>query len=135
MQAIGPLMSIFGGISAKGDADSAAKEQQMIAEQNAQNIAAETARQEEVSRGRFEEDDARNKALAAASGTTGEGSQAIFQGAQKDKFNKEIEWLARSSKSRQEIVRSGGRYAAQTTRNQGKQALWGGISGAMSAWS
>ena len=132
---VSAIFSVIGGAKSKSGYDDAAREQEAMAEKDAQNIQAEAGRQEEVSKERFSEEESLNKAKAAASGTTGEGSQAIFQGAQKDKFNKELDWLAKSADNRADIARRGGDYAATVSRNQGDQALWTGIGNAMSAWT
>jgi len=132
---VSAIFSVIGGAKSKSGYDDAARQERADAEANVQNINAEAARQEEVSREQHEELQAGNRAKAAASNLTVGGSQQIFAAAQKDKFNKEVEWLAKSAASRADIARQGGSAASTIAKNKGDQALWGGISNAVGSFN
>ncbi len=135
MTVVSGLMSIKQGMDANKSAKAAAAEQERIAQQNAANKEAETV--ESARRMQAEEDSeaARRRALGAATGiaTDQASSLDIFMGAQKDKFQSELDWLLKSGASQSDIIRREGALSASTTRAQGSQAKWEGISSGLSS--
>jgi hypothetical protein len=142
IETVAAVMAIAGGVSsmmqgreAEKQAKAAAAEQERIAQQNAANKEAETV--ESARRMQAEEDAeaARRRALGAATGiaTDQASSLDIFMGAQKDKFQSELDWLLKSGASQSDIIRREGALSASTTRAQGSQAKWEGISSGLSS--
>nr|HIL76680.1 hypothetical protein [Rhodospirillales bacterium] len=134
MPIISGIFSMMQGMSSKGDYNDAAQQEIALAEQNARNDALQTEKQDYDIRIAHETETADNRAKSLAGGLDGQGSQGIFRAAQTDKFNKEVEWLAKAADSRQSIIRQGGQNAASVARSKGKQAMWSGISSGLSSF-
>lgn len=117
---------VAGAMSYKA-AQSQAKAQKQIAEQNAQRIAAEKAEQLR----KMQLDQSRTlsqaKAAAAASGMTVEGSQKSYIEQMRESFKAEQDWLASASASQQSIVRAQGSMEAAATRSAGQIAFVQGV--------
>ena len=128
---IGAVYSIYSGMQEKKASKAAAKEQEAMAARNAALSEAET--REEAARMQQAKDEqmAKSRAKAAASGVQTGGSMDIFMGAQDDKLRGEIDWLKKSGSSRADLIRQGGAFAASQTRQQGSTALASGIAGAI----
>ncbi len=125
---------VAGAMSYKA-AQSQAKAQKQIAEQNAQRIAAEKAEQLR----KMQLDQSRTlsqaKAAAAASGMTVEGSQKSYIEQMRESFKAEQDWLASASASQQSIVRAQGSMEAAATRSAGQIAFVQGVGKAGGAAS
>lgn len=123
---------VAGAMSYKA-AQTQAKAQKQIAEQNAQRIAAEKAEQLR----KMQLDQSRTlsqaKAAAAASGMTVEGSQKSYIEQMRESFKAEQDWLASASTSQQAIVRAQGEMEAGATRAAGQIAFVRGVGSAAGA--
>ena len=130
MSVVSGLMQMQQGRAAEKSAKAAAAEQERIAQQNAANKEAETVESARRMQAEADTEAARRRALGAATGiaTDQASSLDIFMGAQKDKFQSELDWLLKAGASQSDIIRREGALSASTTRAQGEQAKWQGIS-------
>lgn len=124
--AIGIGSALIGGIGQI----KAGKDAKKLADANAANMRAET---EEAAR-RLEAQQAENlstaRARAAASGTTGTGSQASFIDKMGTEFGRELEWLKKSGASAASIEERRGAME----RSRGFASGLGTIAGGFSGW-
>ena len=128
------VAAVAAGAMSYKAAQTQAKAQKNIAEQNAQRIAAEKAEQLR----KMQLDQSRTlsqaKAAAAASGMTVEGSQKSYIEQMRESFKAERDWLQASSASQQSIVRAQGSMEAAATRSAGQVAFVKGVGSAASYW-
>jgi hypothetical protein len=113
------------GEQAKRDAEMAAAEQERLGRENAALIEAETMEKKRIADQEASEAMAAQRAKAAASGvaTDTESSFDVFMGSEKDKFDRNIDWLLKSGKSQADLAVSAARSGANITRSQGRAAL------------
>lgn len=128
------VAAVAAGAMSYKAAQTQAKAQKQIAEQNAQRIAAEKAEQLR----KMQLDQSRTlsqaKAAAAASGMTVEGTQQSYIEQMRESFKAEQDWLQASSASQQSIVRATGQMEAGATRAAGQIAFVKGVGSAASYW-
>lgn len=128
------VAAVAAGAMSYKAAQSQAKAQKQIAEQNAQRIAAEKAEQMR----KMQLDQARTlsqaQAAASASGMTVEGTQKSYIEQMRDSFKAERDWLQASSASQQSIVRAQGAMEASATKAAGQIAFVKGVGSAASYW-
>jgi hypothetical protein len=112
----------------QASAERAALETEQINRRNVANIEAETMENARKAKEAEASEAARRRALGAATGiaTDQASSLDIFMGAQKDKFQSELDWLLKSGASQADIAAREGRYAANNLRTQGQTALSSG---------
>lgn len=125
---VGGGSRILGGRAAKKDADKLAREQEAAGREAADLIGLET--EEELRRfdAQTEKAVSTGKALQAASGFGSGGSQDIYMDNMVEELQKERDWTEAVSKQRQAMaIRTGG-LNADTSRSQGRSALYSGIS-------
>ena len=131
---IGAIVSVAGGLMQKSAADKAAKQQRMLAEEAARNKRMEA---EEMARRQAKEDrsvEGRARALAAASGLAGSGTQLDYI-QELEKTNKQnVDWIRRSGDMQAGYTQQAGYNQAATTEAQGTAALLGGVSNAVGYW-
>lgn len=123
-------LSLFGGMSARSDAQDAARQQRELGILNAGYIREEGA--EQLRRREFTMDrvEGRTSALNAASGLGGKSQQLYFK-EMKKQHGYELDWMRKSTESRAKIAKKGGGLAADQTLAAGNAAMWGGIGGAL----
>ena len=126
---ISGVYGIYSGMQQSKEAGKAASEQEKRTRQQA--ALTEDQYREQASRDRKTADIAlaENRARAAASGTEANGSMDIFNSAEKDRFNQEIDWLLKAGKSNVALGIDSGYAAADVTRSQGKAALGNALAG------
>jgi len=126
------VAAVASGVMSYKAAQTQAKAQKQIAEQNAQRIAAEKAEQLR----KMQLDQSRTlsqaKAAAAASGMTVEGTQQSYIEQMRESFKAEQDWLQSASASQQSIVRAEGAMQAGATKAAGQIALVQGFGSAAS---
>lgn len=125
------VIGLIGAISGKQGADAGAGQSEQLARENALLIEAEGREEERRATEENVSAQAEMRARSAASGTTGEGSQQIYMTSEQEKFDKDVAWLRKSTKSRADLERKQGKYAAASMKSQGKAGLWGGIGSAV----
>lgn len=131
ISAVAGIVGILGAVTGKQGADQGAAQSEQLARENALMIEAEGREEERRATEENVSAQAEMRAKSAASGVTDEGSHQIYMTSEQEKFDKDIDWLRKSSTSRANLERKQGRAAARSMKSQGKAGLWGGIGSAV----
>lgn len=131
VSAITGIVGLIGGITGKQGADAGAAQSEQLARENALMIEQEGREEERRATEENDSAQAEMRARSAASGVTEEGSHQIYMTSEQEKFDKDIDWLRKSTASKASLERRQGSVAASSLKSQGKSSLWGGIGSAV----
>ncbi len=144
MGAAAPIMAVavplvMGGVQAyttyKGykDQKKAAKESERSYERDVEYQRMETEEQVRRTELEHQQQEAKARALAAASGTKVQGTVSMFLKEMEEENLREIDWIAKSGASRADIIRERGRMARKEGKARAQSTLYEGIAGGISS--
>ena len=113
--------------SAAGEFESAGDEARALSERNAALIEAESREEGRRLKFQAEKEQSLARARAAASGITMAGSPGLYVSEMENVMQDELDWLRKSSESRQDITRRTGEYQRDIAQTRAEGARIGGV--------
>lgn len=114
----GAIIAAIGALYSAGSAKNAATRAESTAEINARLIGQESVEEERRLRKDMAQTEALSNALTGASGVQMSGSRKAFMDEMRAEHSRQIDWLQKSTRQKQRVVRRGGQLQSSQLQSQ-----------------